>query len=70
MSKTINPIRAEEVKVYYNVDESSLLRESMNLGSRIFLCPKSGKVVKKVGVLFSDVRSVMCSEVRRSVRIA
>ncbi|MCB9025994.1 MAG: recombinase family protein [Bdellovibrionaceae bacterium] len=35
-----------EVKVYFNVDESSLLREPMYLGSRIFLCPKQGKVIE------------------------
>ncbi len=37
----------KEVKVYYNVDESSLLREPMYLGSRFFLCLKSGKVIEK-----------------------
>ena len=35
----------DEVKIYYNVDENRLLREPMNLGSRLFLCAKSGKVI-------------------------
>ena len=34
----------KEVKVFYSVDESSLLREPMLLGSHLFLCPDSGKV--------------------------
>ena len=35
----------KEVKIFYKVDESSLLREPMHLGSRLFLCQKLGKVV-------------------------
>ncbi|MBT4760066.1 MAG: recombinase family protein [Bdellovibrionaceae bacterium] len=36
----------KEVKIYYNVDESRLLREPMYLGSRFFLCLKTGKVIE------------------------
>ena len=41
-------VREKEVKIFYNVDENSLLREPMNLGSH-FLCPESGTVIE-----FSD----------------
>jgi site-specific DNA recombinase len=37
----------KEVKIYYNIDESSLLREPMYLGSRFFLCLDTGKVIEK-----------------------
>ena len=33
----------KEVKIYYNVDKSSLVREPMYLGSRIFFMPKTGQ---------------------------
>gem|GEM_PF-6747556 len=36
----------DNVKITYKLDESSLLREPIYLGSRIFLCPKSGKVLE------------------------
>ena len=48
----------KKVKIFYNVDEDSLLREPMHLGSRLFLCPKSGKVLEFSGKTRGKVAAI------------
>ena len=60
----------ESITISYKLDESSLLREPIELGSRLFLCPKQGKVLEfknKKGdkgshPVASDFFNVRCSK--------
>ncbi|MCB0413224.1 MAG: recombinase family protein [Bdellovibrionales bacterium] len=45
-----------EVEIQFKVCESSLLREPIDLGSRLFLCPKRGQVLK-LGIKKGDPKS-------------